>query len=96
MLAQYLDSLGAINLRKLKKKVSGLSILHRFSYPFHIGKLLHRCPKIHFTTRLQAQPCFYFAVNFPPSSGSCSYKTVLIKKCKFSFQERAVSLISLK
>ena len=60
MLAQYLDSLGAVNLRKSKKE-SRLSILLRItrkvSCPFVSGKRLHRIPEVHFGTRLQAQPC---------------------------------------
>ena len=71
MLAQYLALQGATDLRKSMKRsvnaVDSPTVNKDRSYPFVSGKLLYCCPKIHFTIRLQAQLCSYFALNFRPN-----------------------------
>ena len=58
MLAQYLALQRATNLREsMKRSVQAVDSPQAktekdLSYPFVIGKLLHRFSKIHFTTRL--------------------------------------------
>ena len=37
------------------------------SCPYVTGKLVYRCPKVHFRIVLQPRPCSYFAFDFPPN-----------------------------
>ena len=70
MLAQYLVSLGATNLRKSKTKSVKAVDFPQVSKErtFHV-QLLHGFPKVHFTTRLQAQPRSYSVLHSPSNLG---------------------------
>ena len=58
MLAQYLVSLVATNLRKSKKNsVKAVNSPQDILCPFFSGKLMYRFPKISFSTMHQAQLC---------------------------------------
>ena len=83
MVAHYLVSLGATNLRKLKKNSVKVLILLRLtrkdlSCPFVNEKLLHRFPKIYFTTWFRLSLALNLFLIFDQISGSCSYEIVLI------------------
>ena len=57
MLAQYLVSLGATNSQKLKRRMDKAVNSLQESKERIYWKVMHRCPKIRFTTVFQPQAC---------------------------------------